>query len=133
MLDELERRGLLDHTLVVVTSDHGLPFPRAKGQAYDASNHVPLALMWRNRFSEPGRVVDACVSFIDLAPTFIALAGLQWEQTGMASTPGRSLTGILFSEHGGRIEPQRDWVLVGKERIKAGWVNDSDFEPRPLD
>ena len=43
MLAELEKRGLLDNTLVVVTSDHGMPFPRVKGQAYEPSNHVPLA------------------------------------------------------------------------------------------
>lgn len=132
MLDELERRGLLDHTLVAVTSDHGMPFPRAKGQAYDASNHVPLALMWRNRLCQPGRVVDARVSLIDLAPTLIALAGLRWEQTGMASTPGHSLAGMLFSEHAERMEPQRDWVLVGKERHDVGRPHDEGYPIRGI-
>ena len=37
MLAELEKRGLLDNTFVVVTSDHGMPFPRVKGQAYEMS------------------------------------------------------------------------------------------------
>ncbi|MFY7875968.1 MAG: sulfatase-like hydrolase/transferase, partial [Pirellula sp.] len=43
MLAELERRKLDKNTLVVVTSDHGMPFPRGKGYAYQDSNHVPLA------------------------------------------------------------------------------------------
>ncbi|MEI7820044.1 MAG: alkaline phosphatase family protein [Verrucomicrobiota bacterium] len=45
MLAELEKRGLLHNTLVVVTADHGMPFPRSKGNAYDLANHVPLAMM----------------------------------------------------------------------------------------
>jgi len=55
MLAELEKRGLLDNTLVVVTSDHGMPFPRVKGQAYEPSNHIPLAMMWRKGLKQPGR------------------------------------------------------------------------------
>ena len=54
MLDALEKAGQLDNTLVVVTSDHGMPFPRCKGQAYDYSNHVPLAIMWKGRAHEAG-------------------------------------------------------------------------------
>ena len=54
MLDLIEQRGELDNTLVIVTSDHGMPFPRAKGNAYDASNHVPLAMMWQGRIQFAG-------------------------------------------------------------------------------
>ncbi|NDE99375.1 MAG: DUF229 domain-containing protein, partial [Verrucomicrobia bacterium] len=58
MLAELEKHGLLEHTLVIVTSDHGIPFPRGKGSAYEASNHVPLAMRWPRGIAKPGRVVD---------------------------------------------------------------------------
>ena len=40
---QLQERGLLDNTLVVVTADNGMPFPHVKGQAYEYSNHLPLA------------------------------------------------------------------------------------------
>lgn len=132
MLDELEQRGWLDHTLVVVTSDHGMPFPRAKGQAYEASNHVPLAMMWRNGLHNPGRTVDDRISFIDLAPTFVELAGLRWEQTGMAATPGRSLTDLFFTNRTGLVNPQRDWVLIGKERHDVGRPHDWGYPIRGL-
>ena len=58
MLTTLEARRLLENTLVIVTSDHGMPFPRVKGQAYEPSNHIPLAMMWKNGLKQPGRKVD---------------------------------------------------------------------------
>ena len=54
MLDDLQRRGKLDNTLVVVTSDNGMPFPRVKGQEYELSNHLPLAIMWRKGIRSAG-------------------------------------------------------------------------------
>lgn len=132
MLDLLERRGLLDNTMVIVTSDHGMPFPRAKGQAYDASNHVPLAVMWKGRIKSVGRTVDDYVSFADIAPTVVELAGLRWNQTGMQPTVGRSLTDILNSEKSGRVNPARDHVLVGKERHDIGRPNDVGYPIRGI-
>ncbi|MFW6132640.1 MAG: sulfatase [Planctomycetota bacterium] len=145
MLDLLERRGLLDDTLVVVTSDNGMPFPRAKGQEYYYSNHLPLAIMWRGGLRAPGRRVDDMVSFIDFAPTFLELAGLPQADSGMAPITGRSLTDILLTDRDGRVSPDRDHVLIGKERhdlgrpgdvgypirgmFKDGWLYLRNFEP----
>jgi arylsulfatase A-like enzyme len=132
MLELLERRGELDNTIVIVTSDHGMPFPRAKGQAYDASNHVPLAIMWKNGIKTAGRTVDDYVSFADLAPTLIELAGLKWAETGMQPAAGRSLTDILFSAKAGRVNPQRDHALIGKERHDVGRPNDVGYPIRGI-
>ncbi|MDQ3686349.1 MAG: sulfatase [Acidobacteriota bacterium] len=136
MLTTLAQRGLLDNTIVIVTSDHGMPFPRAKGQAYDASNHVPLAVMWKRgikaRGGAGGRTVDDYVSFADFAPTLIELAGLRWNKTGMSPTAGHSLTDILFSKKSGRVNPRRDHVLVGKERHDVGRPNDMGYPIRGI-
>lgn len=132
MLAELEKRGLLSNTLVIVTSDHGMPFPRVKGQAYEHANHVPLAAMWPRGIAKPGRVVDDFISFIDLAPTFIELAGLEWEQTGMAVAQGRSLTEIFRTEKAGRVIPARDHVLIGRERQDIGRPNDAGYPVRGI-
>jgi arylsulfatase A-like enzyme len=132
MLAELEKRGLLDNTLVIVTADHGMPFPRGKGGAYEASNHVPIAAMWKRGIQKPGRVVDDYVSFIDLAPTFIELAGLTWKQTGMAESPGRSLTDIFNSTKSGRVNPARDHVLIGMERHDIGRPGDVGYPIRGI-
>ncbi len=132
MLAELEKRGELDRTLVIVTSDHGMPFPRGKGGAYEDSNHVPFAAMWKAGIAKPGRVIDDYVSFIDLAPTFIELANLPWDQTGLAPSPGRSLTEIFRSEKSGRVIPERDHVLIGMERHDIGRPHDAGYPIRGI-
>ena len=116
MIESLEKRGLLENTIIVFTSDHGMPFPRGKAQEYEYSNHVPMAIMWPKGIKNPGRTVKDMVSFIDFAPTFLELAGIPFEESGMFSSPGKSLTDILYSEKEGQVNPERDILLIGKER-----------------
>jgi arylsulfatase A-like enzyme len=120
MLAELERRGLLDDTLVVVTSDHGMPFPRVKGYAYHDSNHVPLAVRWPGGVKNAGRTIDDFVDFTDLAPTLLDYAKIDAAAGGMHPITGRSWRPIFASEQGGRVVAERDHVLVGKERTDVG-------------
>lgn len=132
MLDALERRGALSNTLVIVTSDHGMPFPRVKGQAYPFANHVPLAMRWPAGIRHPGRVIDDFVSFIDLAPTLLDVAEVAWQDTGMAAATGRSLVEIFRSERAGRVVPSRDHVLVGRERQDVGRPDDVGYPVRGI-
>lgn len=132
MLAMLKERGELENTLIVVTSDNGMPFPRVKGNAYELSNHLPLAVMWPKGIKNPGRVIDDYVSFIDFAPTFIEVAGLQWSDAGMSPSPGRSLTDIFGAEQGGRVNPARDHVLIGKERHDIGRPDDRGYPIRGM-
>ena len=53
-IQSLEQLGELDNTMVVVTSDNGMPFPRAKANLYDLGTHVPLVVRWGDRV-QPGR------------------------------------------------------------------------------
>jgi len=117
MLEELEKRGELNNTVVVVTSDNGMPFPRCKGLEYEYSNHMPLAVMWPMGIKEPGRASGDYVSFIDFAPTFLDMAGISWDKSGMASSPGRSLLDILANE---KIKTPRSFILLGQERHDYG-------------
>ena len=128
MLDELAKRGQLENTLVIVTADHGMPFPRSKGNANALANHVPLAVMWKGGISAPGRVIRDFVSFIDLAPTFIEVAGLRWSDTGMAESSGRSLTDLFAN----KPAHTRDHVLIGKERTDVGRPNDWGYPIRAI-
>lgn len=132
MLDQLEKTGQLDNTLIVVTADNGMPFPRIKGQEYELSNHLPLAIMWKKGIRQPGRTIDDFVSFIDFAPTFLEVAGVDWNSSGMASTPGRSLTDIFQSERSGQVTADRDHVLIGKERHDIGRPHDWGYPIRGI-
>jgi len=120
MLAELERRGLLDDTLIVVTSDHGMPFPRVKGYAYHDSNHVPLAVRWPRGVKAQGHTIDDFVDFTDLAPTMLDYAGIDAASSGMQPITGRSWRPIFESDRGGRVVAGRDHVLIGKERTDVG-------------
>lgn len=132
MLEALEQQNQLDNTIVVVTADNGMPFPRVKGQEYERSNHLPLAVMWKKGIKAKNRKVDDYVSFIDFAPTFIEAAGLQWEQTGMQPTAGRSLSDIFHSNQSGIINAKRDHVLIGKERHDIGRPFDQGYPIRGI-
>jgi arylsulfatase A-like enzyme len=75
ILKTLDERGLARNTIVVVTSDNGMPFPRCKANLYDTGTHMPLALRWPAQL--PGGItVRSFVSHTDLAPTFLKAAGL---------------------------------------------------------
>jgi len=132
MLQELESRGLLGNTLIIVTSDHGMPFPRAKGYAWPASCQVPLAIRWPAGIPVPGRVIDDFVSFVDLAPTILDYAGCNPVAAGMQAVTGRSLRPILESRQSGQIEPSRDHALIGKERTDVGRPGDVGYPIRGL-
>ncbi|MDZ4850761.1 MAG: sulfatase [Pirellulaceae bacterium] len=132
ILAELERRNMLDSTLVIVTSDHGMPFPRAKGYAYIASNHIPLAIRWPTGVKAAGRTIDDFVDFTDIAATLLDVAGIAQSDSGMMSITGKSWRPIFESEKSGRIVAERDHVLVGKERTDVGRPNNWGYPIRGM-
>ncbi|MDX1284973.1 MAG: sulfatase-like hydrolase/transferase, partial [Draconibacterium sp.] len=114
-LEALEERGLMENTLIVVTSDHGMPFPRVKGQIYDEGFHVAFAARWGDKIKS-GRVVTDYINFPDVAPTFLELAGVEKD----AQMTGESFADILLSEESGRIDESRNFAVLGKERHDLG-------------
>jgi len=132
ILKTLEDAGQLDNTLIVFTSDHGMPFPRVKGNQYEHANHIPMAIMWKKGIATPGRKVRDYVSFIDLAPTFLQAAGIKWQESGMHPSPGSSLQNIFKASKSGQIEAQRNFVLVGQERHDFGRPKDVGYPIRGM-
>lgn len=131
-MDILQKSGELDHTIIVVTSDNGMPFPRAKGTTYEISLHMPLAIRWPEGIAQPGRIVQDYVSFIDFAPTFLESAGVTAADVGMEPIQGRSLFSIFADKNGGRIEPGREVLYLGQERHDVGRPNDVGYPVRGL-
>lgn len=110
-LSALEQAGLTENTLVAITSDNGMPFPRAKCNLYDAGVRMPLAVRWPARVPG-GRMVSDFVDFSDFGPTFLEAAGVA-KPDDMA---GRSFLNVLTSKKQGRVDPQRDFVVLARER-----------------
>jgi arylsulfatase A-like enzyme len=108
----LEDAGELENTIVVMTGDHGMPFPRCKGNLYDWGVRVPLAIRWGNGIAKTGRRVADFASLPDLAPTFLELAGVEVPK----DMTTRSLLPILQSDQSGRTDATRDMVVTGRER-----------------
>ena len=113
MLEYLDSIGELENTIVMVTGDNGMPFPRAKANAYEYGVHVPLAVRYPKEFPG-GRKVDDPVSFIDFAPTFLEVSGTSAE--GMLPITGKSFLNILRSDKQGTVDPGRKFVMAGRER-----------------
>ena len=132
MIASLEEKGILDNTIIIVTADNGMPFPRVKGNAYEYSNHLPLAIMWGQGIKNPGRAIDDYISFIDFAPTLLEVAGVTEEASGMMPVSGKSLVPIFNSEAEGDTGLGRDHVLIGKERHDTGRPNDGGYPIRGI-
>ena len=107
MLARLEALGELDNTIVVVTGDNGMPFPRAKANLYEYGVHVPLAIRWGG-CDNPGRVVEDLISFVDFAPTFLEAAGVPVPD----AMTGKSFLDTLTAGAPG----PNDYVTFGRER-----------------
>lgn len=74
VLEEFEKAGRLDNTLIIVIGDHGAPFGRAKVTCYNPGMHIPFIVKWPG-VSTTGTVSQSLVSTIDLLPTFLDVAG----------------------------------------------------------
>jgi arylsulfatase A-like enzyme len=125
ILEALEKAGRLDDTIVVMTSDNGMPFPRCKTNLYDSGSHMPLAVRWGARV-KGGRTSDAFVSLTDLCPTFLEAAGLQ----PAADVTGRSFLKLLTGEAEGAAG--RDRVFVERERHANVRRGDQSYPSRAV-
>ncbi|RMG59639.1 MAG: hypothetical protein D6722_21950 [Bacteroidetes bacterium] len=123
MLAALEAAGELDNTLIIVTSDNGMPFPAAKANGYEYGIHVPLAIRWGAEIA-PQRQVDDLVSFVDIAPTLLELAGIAPAKTGGLPITGRSLTDLFYSQENGWLRAGPQAVYASRERHSSSrWAN----------
>jgi N-sulfoglucosamine sulfohydrolase len=130
MLQLLERAGELDNTIVIVTSDNGMAFPRAKANLYEYGFHMPLAIRWGARVPG-GRTVDDLVGFVDVTAT-------HYDATGVAHPSreyplaGRSLLALLTGGRQGVVEPQRDAVFAGRERHSSARYQNWTYPQRAV-
>lgn len=101
----LERTGLASNTVVIFFGDHGRGLPRSKRWVYDSGIRVPLVVRWPGQI-KPGTVREDLVSFVDFAPTVLALAG--------AKVP-TNFQGQVFL--GPKTAPARKYIFAARDRM----------------
>ncbi len=105
ILSQLEEDGLTNNTIVFFWSDHGDGMPRHKRWLYDSGLHVPLIIQ------APGQeagIDDQLVSFLDLAPTVLSLAGVE----PPAHMQGRAVMGAFAGS-----KPPHEYVFSARDRF----------------
>lgn len=103
MLAALERSGRADETLVILTSDHGMPFPGAKASPFEAGHHCPLIIAQPGG-EGAGQRCDALVNWCDILPTVLEYMDVPAELRPDNLT-GASLLPLL-------ADPQAPWSDV---------------------
>lgn len=126
LLDELERLGEADNTIVFYFGDHGGALPRGKRNLHDSGTRVPLIVRiperWQHwRPAEPGGWVEDLVSFVDLPATVLSLCGVN---------PPATYQGQPFL--GDHRSPAREHVFLFRGRMDERYdtaraLRDRDF------
>ena len=129
MLKSLKDVGELENTLVIVTSDNGMPFPRAKANCYEYGFHVPLAVRWGARVPG-GRNVDDVVGFVDLTATILDACGVKPSVASPIS--GRSILNVLTSSKQGLVDAGRMTAWCARERHASSRYNNWTYPQRAL-
>ncbi|MFP4091884.1 MAG: sulfatase [Cyclobacteriaceae bacterium] len=124
MIQLLEEAGELENTLIVVTSDNGMPFPRAKANVYEYGIHMPLALRWGEAI-RGGQQSDELVSLIDFFGTFLDVAGADYPDYEVES---KSLLDLMQ----GRKEVAREAVFSSRERHSYSRWNNLGYPQRAM-
>ena len=124
VMDELEKAGERENTIIVISGDHGAPgFPHGKCNLYGFGTGVTLVIAGPG--VNGGRVVEDFVCLPDLAPTFLEAGGVPVPGTMTA----RSLWPVLRSDKSGLVDPARTQVFTGRERHVE--IARADYTPYP--
>ncbi len=128
-IELLEEADELENTMIIVISDNGMAFPRAKANVYEYGIHVPMALRWGAKVNA-GRVVDDLVGFIDIAPTILEAAGV--EHSGSYPMAGKSMMNILGSDQNGIVDSTRTGIFSSRERHSSVRYHSLSYPQRAL-
>lgn len=130
MLQKLEEIGELKNTLIIVTSDNGMAFPRAKANVYEYGIHMPLAIRWGKEI-KGGRTVDDIIGFVDLTATILDAAEVKHPSTKYPLA-GRSIMNILESDKSGQVDASREYIVAGRERHSSSRFNSLSYPQRAI-
>ena len=122
IIDQLRKDNILDDTIIIFTSDHGDGLPRYKRELFDTGINVPFIILVPKKFSswqKPGEKIYDLVSFLDIAPTVLNLAGVSIP----SYMDGKSIFGNEKNEY---IFAARDRLDSFKGKTRA--VRNKDYK-----
>ncbi len=122
IIEQLKRDNILDDTIIIFTSDHGDGLPRYKRELFDTGINVPFIILVPKKFSswqKPGEKIYDLVSFLDIAPTVLNLAGVSIP----SYMDGKSIFGNEKNEY---IFAARDRLDSFKGKTRA--VRNKDYK-----
>lgn len=103
LLDELDKAGKTDDTLVIYIGDHGAQFSRGKCSVYEAGLRIPMIVRWP-RHAKAGTVAKQLVSSLDILPTILTATGIDAPR----ELPGKPLQPLLA----GGSETLHDFIFA---------------------
>ena len=129
MIANLEEAGELDNTIIIVTADNGMAFPRAKANCYEYGIHLPMAIRWGKRIPG-GRTLDDVIGFVDITATILEAAGFVHPNKELAPS-GHSLLATLTSDKSGLVDATRV-AYAARERHSSSRFNNWTYPQRAL-
>jgi len=106
VVNELEKQGLVDNTVLIVMADNGRPFPHCKTRVNDRGLKSPFIVHWPGGITGKQQVCPGLVSAIDIAPTILDLAGISVPDhvqghsfSSLLKEPAKPFRNYVFGEH----------------------------------
>ncbi len=126
-LNLLQSSGQSENTIILICSDNGWQMPRGLANLYDFGTRIPLVFSWKNQIPEK-RIVDDFVNLNDLAPTILEVSGAG----SLPDMTAKSLVPLLMSEKSGHLDPDRNFIVTGRERHAWCRQNGQGYPARAL-
>jgi N-sulfoglucosamine sulfohydrolase len=142
---ELEKQGIADNTIIVFMADNGRPFPGSKTRVYDSGMKTPFIIKWPKGIKNKGKECASLISSIDVAPTLLALSGVETSPTiqgvsfaSLLNQPESDFRNYVFAEHNWhdyeayeRMVRTKDYLYLKNSRPKLSNCGPIDSNQSP--
>lgn len=140
VVKELKAQKELDNTLIIIMSDNGRPFPHSKTRVNDRGMKTPFIVHWPKGIKNKGLSSPSLVSAVDIAPTLLTIAGIEYPNQfqgvsfdSLLTEPEHSFRNYIFAEHNWHDYEAHERMVRNKDYMYI--LNSRPMKPQngPLD